>query len=285
MGTSCEDNREDQSWMWFHMRWDETEQSKCRRTEKGKIKIQRRNTFSVQVIYLQNLLPCMFYNQRNTRTLGRFQYSHTQHQHSTVELTTYPKLEKHKCDSVHYRAGKWLNSWSFRTAKHTEVFKATISMVKPGWVFRNAKGSPVCSDHRARQVFFISPPVSEHGVLEGWFGLEQFWHGSGCGISWAGGTSGVFVPPSCPRQGQLHQSLNPPWGQTLHLRATKASTTGKEVFFGFFLKLYPLFPVFYLLEVSENLLSRSAITLPLIFLSTCQEGVCRNPVNYSIVWQ
>lgn len=140
--------------------------------------------------------------------------------------------------------------------------------------------SPVCSDHKAKQIFFIPTPATEHGVLEGLFGLEQFWHGSGCGISWAGGTWGVSVPPSCPRQGQLHQPLNPPQGQTFYLTATNTSTTGKEVFFGILKKLLKVIylPVFNLLELSENLVSKSAITLPLIFLSTCQ-GVCRNPVN------
>lgn len=90
----------------------------------------------------------------------------------------------------------------------------------------------VCSDHKARQIFFISPPATEHGVLEGLFGLEQFWHGTGYGISWAGGTSGISVLPSCPRQGLLHQPL-----KTFPLMATNTSTMVREVFFGIFFKV------------------------------------------------
>lgn len=129
--------------------------------------------------------------------------------------------------------------------------------------------------------YFLLPLLRlEHGVLEGLFGLEQLWHGSGYGINWAGGTSGVSVPPSCPKQDQLHQPLNPPWGQTFHLMATTTSTTGKEVFFGIFLKLLSyIYLSLTSLQISENLVLQSDSTLPLIFLSTCHEGVCRNLVN------
>lgn len=83
-------------------------------------------------------------------------------------------------------------------------------------------------------IIFISPPETEHGVLEGLFGLEQFWHSTGCGISWVEGTSGVSVPPSCPRQGQLQQPL-----KTFPLVATNTSTMGKKIFSGIFLRLLP----------------------------------------------
>lgn len=97
-------------------------QSKARVEELRKVK----STYKREVHFLHKWfiyrICChqCFITKGIQESWGRFQYSHTQDQRSTVKLTTYPKLEKHKCDSAHYGAGKWLNSLSSRPAKHRE---------------------------------------------------------------------------------------------------------------------------------------------------------------------